>query len=65
MERVKAIPKFTKAIAGAVTAGGAALVTAAVDDGIASNEWWIILGSALIGGAAVYETPNFQPKSDG
>jgi hypothetical protein len=51
--------KFQKAIAAVIVGGAGALVTAAVDDvGIAGNEWWIILGTALLSGGSVYYTPN-------
>jgi hypothetical protein len=49
--------RFSKALAGALSASGAALITAATDNGVASNEWWIILGSFLVGGAVVYKAP--------
>ena len=55
---MSAIAKVAKAIAGAVTAFGTGLITAATDGGISSSEWWVIIGGTLVGGAAVWTVPN-------
>lgn len=49
---------IAKALAAAATAFGTGLITAAQTDGIAGNEWWVILGGTLIAGAAVWRVPN-------
>lgn len=50
--------KFAKAIAGFLFAGGTALGTAALDEGVSANEWWGILAAAIVTGAGVYYVPN-------
>jgi hypothetical protein len=48
---------MSKAIAGGLTAGAAALTAAAVDGGIAGTEWWTILAAAIGGFAVVFAAP--------
>ena len=50
--------KIAKAIAGAVTAFGTGNITAAAEQGIEGNEWWVIVGGTLVAGAAVWAVPN-------
>jgi hypothetical protein len=50
--------QIAKAIAGAITAAGTGIITAASDGGIVLNEWWTILGGTLVAGAAVWYVPN-------
>lgn len=50
--------KVAKAIAAAIVAAGTGITTAAVDGGITSGEWWVILGGTLVAGGSVYYTPN-------
>ena len=52
------ISQVQKAIAAFVFAGAGALGTAAVEDGVQVNEWYVIVAAALAAGAAVYYTPN-------
>ena len=47
----------SKAIAGGLTAGAAALTAAAVDGGITGVEWWTILAAAVGGFAVVFAAP--------
>ena len=49
---------IAKCIAGAVTAFGTGLITAASDGGIVSGEWYVIVGGTLVAGAAVWSIPN-------
>jgi hypothetical protein len=53
--------QVAKAIAGAVTALGTGIITAASEGGIVTNEWWVILGGTLVAGAAVWIVPNQPP----
>lgn len=53
--------QIAKAIVAAIGSAGAGLVTAAAEDGIDwSTEGWVILGGALVVGAAVWRTPNAE-----
>ena len=52
---------FSKALAAAISGLGASLITAAVDDGVSAAEWWVVLGSTLVAGAAVYLAPPNKP----
>ena len=56
--------KIAKAIIGAVTAAGAALVTAQTDGHITATEWALMVVGAVIAGFSVYYTTNApaQPK---
>ncbi len=57
-----AIAKVRKAIAGAVTAGLSAYVLAA-PDGVSLAEVGTIVAAVVVGGLAVYWTPN-KPAGD-
>lgn len=57
------LAQVLKAVAGAVTAFGTGLMTAATDGGIASGEWYAIVGGALVAGAAVWTIPNKIPPT--
>ncbi len=50
-----------KAIAGAATAFGTGLITAASDAGVTSGEWYTIIGGTIVAGAAVWYIPNSHP----
>lgn len=52
---------IAKAIAAAVVAAGTGITTAAIDGGIAANEWWVILGGTLVAFGSTWYTPNRQP----
>ena len=52
-----------KAIVAAVTAGAAAVGTAAADGEITGNEWWVVLGAVLVAGFGVWRVPNAQPAA--
>lgn len=52
------LAQVLKAVAGAVTACGTGLITAATDDQITSGEWYAIVGGALVAFAAVWTIPN-------
>ena len=56
--------KIAKAIIGAVTAAGAALVTAQTDGHITATEWALMVDGRRVAGLAVYDTTNApaQPK---
>ena len=56
--------KIAKAIAGALSAAGAALLTAMADGGVTATEWVVIAIAAVGGFAAVWATPNApaEPK---
>lgn len=58
---MSALAQVAKAIAGAVTAFGTGIITAATDDHITSGEWWAIIGGMLVAGAAVWTIPNRPP----
>lgn len=55
------VAQVLKAIVAFIGSIGAGMVTAAVDDGISSGEWYGIVGSALVVGAAVWTVPNKIP----
>jgi hypothetical protein len=55
------IQEVAKAIAGAVTAFGTGLMTAATDGHVTSGEWYAIAGGALVAFGAVWTIPN-KPK---
>lgn len=54
--------KLTKAVAGFVGTLGSGLVTANVDSGVSANEWYTIIGGALVVAAGVYYVPNTPTK---
>lgn len=53
--------QIKKAIAGFIFSAAGALSTAAVEDGVQPNEWYMIIAAGLVTGAAVYYTPNSTP----
>lgn len=49
---------MVKSLVAGVTAFGTGLITAAAEDGITDNEWYIIIGGTLVSAAAVWTIPN-------
>ena len=54
------IPQFSKALTAAITAGGAAFVTANVDHVIDRDEWITVAVAFVLAGLAVYNVPNAE-----
>ena len=55
---VSTILKYTKAVAGGLTAGAAALATAMASGPITLGEWLTVLGAVVAGGGLVAWVPN-------
>lgn len=60
---VHAIPRYSKAVAGAVSALGASVGLALEDGQVTGTEWWGIGAAVLVGAGLVGAIPN-KPKED-